>query len=114
MKRYAIESSDCDFKREVETKRPRSWLKSISAFANGIGGTLMFGISDDGIAVGLKTIKKDAEYVSRLIKERISPIPEFLLNVEITEDERNVLLVTVLNGGKMPFYYTGEWLPIYE
>lgn len=25
----------------------RGWLKSVSAFANGIGGTLFFGVSDD-------------------------------------------------------------------
>lgn len=34
------ETTDCDFKRELETKKPKSWLKSVSAFANGIGGKL--------------------------------------------------------------------------
>ena len=35
------ETTECDFKRELETKKPKSWLKSVSAFANGIGGKLM-------------------------------------------------------------------------
>lgn len=30
----------------METKKPKSWLKSVSAFANGIGGILIFGLAD--------------------------------------------------------------------
>lgn len=41
------ETTEYDKKEMLESKKPKSWLKSVSAFANGIGGTLMFGISDD-------------------------------------------------------------------
>ncbi len=41
------EATECDFKVALETKKPKSWLKSVSAFSNGIGGTLFFGVSDD-------------------------------------------------------------------
>ena len=34
------EATECDFKVVLETKKPKSWLKSVSAFSNGIGGTL--------------------------------------------------------------------------
>ena len=37
------EATECDFKVAVERKKPKSWLKSVSAFSNGIGGTLFFG-----------------------------------------------------------------------
>lgn len=37
-----------DFKLMLEEKRPKSWLKSVSAFANGLGGSLFFGVADDG------------------------------------------------------------------
>ena len=37
------EATDCDFKVALETKKPKSWLKSVSAFANGIGGILSLG-----------------------------------------------------------------------
>ena len=37
----------------LEEKKPKSWLKSISAFANGLGGSLFFGIDNDGIVKGL-------------------------------------------------------------
>ena len=32
------EATECDFKVALETKKPKSWLKSVSAFSNGIGG----------------------------------------------------------------------------
>ena len=38
------EATECDFKAALETKKPKSWLKSVSAFANGIGGSLIFGV----------------------------------------------------------------------
>ena len=42
------EATECDFKVALETKKPKSWLKSVSAFSNGIGGTLFFGVSMTG------------------------------------------------------------------
>ena len=40
------ESTEYDKKLSLEEKDPRSWLKSVSAFANGIGGSLIYGIDD--------------------------------------------------------------------
>ena len=67
------EATECDFKVALEIKKPKSWLKSVSAFSNGIGGTLFFGVSDDRKPIGLSDVQKDAEAISRLIKERITP-----------------------------------------
>lgn len=39
-----------DFKFMLEESKTKSWLKSVSAFANGLGGSLLFGIDDEGIA----------------------------------------------------------------
>ena len=35
------EVTDCDLKSAVETRKPKSWLKSVSAFANTVGGKLI-------------------------------------------------------------------------
>ena len=51
--RWIAEATECDFKVALEVKKPKSWLKSVSAFANGIGGTLFFGIDDDRNVIGL-------------------------------------------------------------
>ena len=71
--KWIAEATECDFKVALEIKKPKSWLKSVSAFANGIGGTLIFGIDDNRNVVGLMDAQADAEAISRLIKERISP-----------------------------------------
>lgn len=51
--RLIIEATEYEFKVAVEKNKPKSWLKSVSAFANGIGGTLFFGVSDDRTITGL-------------------------------------------------------------
>ena len=32
------EATEYEFKEALETKKPKSWLKSVSAFTNSIGG----------------------------------------------------------------------------
>lgn len=76
------EATVCDFKEALEVKKPKSWLKSVSAFANTAGGTLFFGVDNSHNVVGLSDPQKDAEDISRLIKERISPTPRFILTAE--------------------------------
>lgn len=49
LKTLIAECTAYDFKVMLEEKKPKSWLKSISAFANGLGGSLFFGIDNDGI-----------------------------------------------------------------
>lgn len=59
--RWIAEATECDFKVALEVRRPKSWLKTVSAFANGIGGTLIFGINDERQAIGLTNPQADAE-----------------------------------------------------
>ena len=44
LKRLIVEATECGFKRELAKKKPKSWLKSVSVFANGIGGMLFCGV----------------------------------------------------------------------
>jgi len=104
LNRLIVEATECDFKRELEKKKPKSWLKSVSAFANGIGGALFFGIDDDNSVFGLADAQADAEYISARIKERISPAPEFIL-VPYDEDGQAVLALEIQSGRNTPYYY---------
>ena len=104
LRRMIVEATECDFKRELEKKKPKSWLKSVSAFANGIGGTLFFGVDDDKTVVGLADAQGDAEYISAKIKERISPIPEFILT-PYNENNQIVLALEVKRGRSTPYNY---------
>ena len=47
--KYIGETTEYDKKQEVERRKVKSWLKSVSAFANGGGGCLLFGIADDDL-----------------------------------------------------------------
>ena len=90
IEQLVAETTECGFKVALETKKPKSRLKSVSAFSNGIGGTLFFGISDDRKPTGLSDVQKDAEAISCLIKERIAPLPQFILK-PLQEDDKNPL-----------------------
>ena len=107
--RWIAEATECDFKVALETKKPKSWLKSVSAFANGIGGTLFFGIDDNRNVIGLVDVQTDAEEISRLIKERIAPYPNFILTPE-RENGKDILVLAVLAGRSTPYYYKADGL----
>lgn len=76
------ETTAYDKKQQIEAKRPKSWLKSVSAFANGEGGTLIFGISDDNQVIGLVNAEQDAELISEAIKTKLDPIPNIKLEFQ--------------------------------
>lgn len=49
--------SECtayDYKGMLEESKPKSWLKSVSAFANGLGGSLFFGVDNNGLVRGCR------------------------------------------------------------
>jgi len=71
--------SECtayDFKVALEEAKPKSWLKSVSAFANGEGGSLFFGINNDHRVVGLEDVQHVTEVISSLVRDRMDPLPE--------------------------------------
>jgi len=105
--RWIAEATECDFKVALEVKKPKSWLKSVSAFANGIGGTLFFGIDNDRNVIGLADAQTDAETISRLIKERITPYPNFILAPE-RENGKDILVLSVSAGRSTPYYYKAD------
>lgn len=71
--------SECtayDFKLMLEEKKPKSGLKSISAFANGLGGSLFFGVDNDGVVKGLNDVQHVCETISSKIRDYMDPLPE--------------------------------------
>ena len=52
-----------DFKLMLEEKKPKSWLKSVSAFANGLGGSLFFD-DNDGIVKELDDVQHVGKKIS--------------------------------------------------
>lgn len=102
------ETTEYDKKLALEERRPKSWCKSVSAFANTFGGALIFGISDDNEIVGLENPEKDAEKVSEIIKSRLNPIPEFNLRFYKTEGGKVLLILDIFKGDETPYYYSAD------
>ena len=101
------EATTYDKKEMLEVRHPKSWLKSVSAFANGEGGTLLFGISDDDKIVGLADAEGDAEKISEEIKSKLDPVPA--VNLESKElDGKKLVLLHVYPGQETPYYYIGD------
>lgn len=101
------EATEYDKKQTLEERRPKSWCKSVSAFANGIGGKLVWGIADDDTLVGLADAKGDAEKISEAIKAHIDPTPDVNLSFARCEDKEFVVL-DVMPGKQTPYYYIGD------
>ena len=96
-----------DFKLMLEEKKPKSWLKSVSAFANGLGGSLFFGIDDDGNVKGLDDVQHICEAISSKIRDYMDPLPE----VEMIPQETDglcILQLKVNSGHYTPYYYVGD------
>ena len=94
LSKYIGEGTLYDKKEKLETNKPKSWLKTVSAFANGIGGALIFGISDKDEVIGLDNYKKDSENISEIIKTKIEPLPKVTLKHYLIED-KNIIILSI-------------------
>ena len=101
------EATEYDKKQALEVKKPKSWCKSVSAFANGMGGILVWGIADDDTLVGLDDAKGDAEKISEAIKTHLDPIPDFKLSFA-QADGKEFIVLDVKPGMQTPYYYIGD------
>ena len=102
-----VEATEYEFKSALELKKPRSWLKTVSAFANGVGGSIYFGVSDDGRVEGVANLKQISDQISELIKMRIEPAIIVLLE-PLKADAKEVLRLHIPNGTNSPYYYVGD------
>lgn len=96
-----------DFKLMLEEKKPKSWLKSVSAFANGLGGSLFFGIDDCGVIRGLEDVQHVCEAISNKIRDYMDPLPEVEVIPHVA-DGFHILQLKVKSGHYTPYYYIGD------
>lgn len=109
LNKLIAECSDYDFKEQLEIKKPKSWLKSVSAFANGIGGLLLFGVDNDKNLVNIENPQYVCDKISELINSRIDPVPSYIIEpcMEKQNGEEFVYIVLkVESGPTTPYYYS--------
>jgi ATP-dependent DNA helicase RecG len=101
------ESKTLEFKRDLSSLPPI--LKTIVAFANTAGGTIIIGYSSHDGLVGLKNIFKEEERLANAISDSIYPpiMPELEI---VTLDGKELLIVRVAHW-KGPFYIKKEGVP---
>ena len=100
-----IEASHADYKERLEEKKPRSWLKSVSAFANTEGGHLIFGVKNEPReVVGLENPQFVVSKLTELIKARIDPTPRYRIR-EIEIEGKSCIDLEVQDGPAYPYYY---------
>ena len=92
------EATEYDKKLALEEKKPKSWCKSVSAFANTFGGALIFGISNEGMVVGLENPESDAEKISDDLKKNGGSIPGVRTGIETKNYIKRVLNQVTVAG----------------
>lgn len=101
------ETTEYEKKVMLESRRPKSWLKSVSAFANGIGGVIIFGIDNDDNVVGLDNAKKDAEIISEQINVKMDPVPDIKIKFRKI-GHKTLILLEVFAGKEPPYFYISD------
>ena len=98
------ETSNIDYKVALEERKPKSWLKSVSAFANSKGGIILFGVDDSTHELkGLDNIQQVAEKITENINARILPLPRYEIN-SFTENGKDFLELKIGDGPSTPYY----------
>jgi hypothetical protein len=95
------EGPTVEFKRQLPGADPQGPMKTISAFANGDGGVIIFGVDDDGQVVGIKSdLSSAVDRLATLIWTR----PPVDCSPQIVElDDVSVVIVNVPPGAEPPY-----------
>lgn len=91
------ETRTLEFKESVT----KTFLKTVSAFANYGTGRILFGVDDSGITVGLADPSADALRIENMINDSLDPVPRYTLNI----DEANKTVCLTVNEGRSKPYY---------
>ena len=95
------ETATLEFKQQLS----KSYLKTVSAYANYGTGKIIFGIADDGTPVGLADPQDTCLRIEHAINDSIDTVPRFELSIE--GDTRTVTL-TVHEGPDKPYLSSGR------
>ena len=82
-----------------------TFLKTVSAFSNYNGGTILFGVDDDGNVKGLSDVKQACLDIENKINDSISPQPNYTLEIQ---NNNQTIKLTVKNGLQKPYLYKSK------
>lgn len=93
--------------RQLEYKETitSTFLKTVCAYANYDGGTILFGMSDSGKVVEISDIEQKCLDIENSINDNIKPQPEYY--IEITNAGKTISLY-VRPGVNKPYFYRSK------
>ena len=102
------EATEYEFKSALEVAKPKSWLKTVSAFANGVGGSIYLGVDDDGKVVGVGDLKDTINKICEFIKERIEPALTSFIVEPLSVEVKEILRLKIASGENTPYFYVAD------
>ena len=95
------ETRTLEFKESITN----TFLKTVSAFSNYDGGSILFGIDDDGNVKGIPDPVQACLDIENKINDSISPQPNYIL--ELQNNDQTIKL-TVRPGEQKPYLYKSK------
>ena len=95
------ESRQLEFKETISN----TFLKTVSAFANYDGGSILFGVNDNGETVGISDIEQKCLDIENSINDSIKPQPEYSMEVI---NVGKTISFNVRPGVNKPYMYKGK------
>lgn len=94
-----------EFKRRISS--PEKIARTIISFANTKGGTILFGVDDDGSIVGVESEKSEVELIEFAGKEFVDP--PIVPHIDIVPfDGKDVIVCYIEESKAKPHYFLGE------
>lgn len=92
------ETNNLEFKESFT----KTFLKTVSAFANYGTGRILFGVSDGGDPIGLADPVAMVLQIENTINDTIDPVPRYSIDVNAADD---TVCLTVFEGEAKPYLY---------
>ena len=90
---------------EFKEKLTNTFLKTVSAYANYNGGSIIFGVDDTGKIVGLDDLEDTRLSIENKINDSISPQPDY--KIILNESDKTITL-DVKSGKNKPYLYKSK------
>lgn len=97
------EKYNLEFKKELS----KTFLKTVSAYANYNDGKIIFGVDDNGNFTGIDNAREISLRIENMINDSIIPVPYFELEVKETEN-KTIIILEVKKGRDTPYFYHGK------
>ena len=95
------ENKNTEFKEKLSS----TFLKTVSAYANYNGGSIFFGVDDNGNAVGVDDIDVTCIKIENRINTTINPQPEYSI---MTNNTDRTIELKVRPGSHKPYFYNNK------